>query len=90
MGNHAGGKSSETVPFIAASGVSRVSAFQAMWVFAFGVFTGVALSVSVLAIGARVLGTKSRSAVIQTPMSKADAQAIVDDIKGDRFGAATR
>jgi len=51
------------------------------------VFTGVILSVSVLAIGAKVLGTKSRSAVVQAPMSKADAQAIIDDIKGDQFGA---
>jgi hypothetical protein len=58
-----------------------------MWVFAFGVFIGAALSVSVLAIGAKVLGTRSRSAVIQAPMSKADAQAIVDDIKGDHLGA---
>ena len=72
---------------IAARRVSRVTAFQAMWVFAFGVFTGVILSVSVLAIGAKVLGTKSRSAVVQAPMSKADAQAIIDDIKGDQFGA---
>lgn len=78
------------MPCIAASGVSRVSAFQATWVFAFGVFTGAALSVSVLAIGAKVLGTRSRSAVIQAPMSKADAQAIIDDIKGDQFGAAAR
>jgi hypothetical protein len=77
------------MPFIAASGVSRVSTFQAMWVFAFGVFTGVILSVSVLAIGAKVLGTKSRSAVVQAPMSKADAQAIIDDIKGDRTSATT-
>lgn len=80
-------KSSETTPYIAASGVSRVSAFQAMWVFAFGVFTGVILSVSVLAIGAKVLGTRTRSAVIRAPMSKADAQAIVDDITGDQIGA---
>ena len=72
------------MPRMAASGVSRMSTFQAMWVFAFGVFTGVILSVSVLAIGAKVLGTKSRSAVVQAPMSKADAQAIVDDIKGDQ------
>ena len=76
------------MPCMAASGVSRVSTFQAMWVFAFGVFTGVILSVSVLAIGAKVLGTKSRSAIVQAPMSKADAQAIVDDIKRDQFGAA--
>ena len=76
------------MPFFAPSGVSHVSVFQAMWVFAFGVFTGVILSVSVLAIGAKVLGTKSRSAIVQAPMSKADAQAIVDDIKRDQFGAA--
>jgi len=83
------GKFSETMPRMAASGVSRMSTFQAMWVFAFGVFTGVILSVSVLAIGAKVLGTKSRSAVVQAPMSKADAQAIIDDIKGDRTSATT-
>lgn len=77
------------MPRMAASGVSRMSTFQAMWVFAFGVFTGVILSVSVLAIGAKVLGTKSRSAVVQAPMSKADAQAIIDDIKGDRTSATT-
>jgi hypothetical protein len=60
-----------------------------MWVFAFGVFTGVVLSVSVLAVGAKVLGTRGRSAVVQAPMSKADAEAIIDDIKGDRTSATT-